>query len=399
MTLRQYLRAKKILVCCGSGGVGKTTIAASLALAAAADGLKVIVLTIDPAKRLANALGLSALGNEARHVPAEKLAEAGLTVSGSLWAMMLDTKRTFDALVERYAPSPEVAERVLQNELYRNLSSSLAGSHEYMAMEKLYELYLEGEYDLIVLDTPPTRHALDFLDAPKRMTDFLDGSILQWFLKPYFGVAGRGIRAMQRGTRLFLTTLEKVTGLTVLKVVSDFFLSFEGMYEGFKTRAAKVSRILRSRDVLFLLVTSPEDLTLEESIFFHEKLRQYKMPFGGFIVNKVHPDYLAPRGMKSAYAQWRADGEGREMFQALGDGADEDPALRARGDQLFQNFANFQELAAADAASIGRLEDLCRGRGFVLGIPYFSEDIHDMRGLALMNEHLLGGKFARTAER
>ncbi len=395
MNLRDCLDSKRIVVCCGSGGVGKTTTAASLALAAADQGLNALVLTIDPAKRLANSLGLSELGNEARQVPRDKCAQAGLEMRGTLWAMMLDTKRTFDDLVGRHAPSPEIADRILGNLLYQNISNALAGSQEYMAMEKLYELHLEGEYDLIVLDTPPTRHALDFLDAPTRMTEFLDGSILQWFLKPYFGVAGAGLRVMQRGTRTVLSALEKVTGLTVLKIVSEFFLGFEGMYDGFKERAAKVSRILRSKATVFLLVTSPEDLTLEESIFFYDKLKDYRMPFGGFIVNKVHENYLSRRGMKSAYTRWRRDGEGMAALAALGRSATEGAAFDRLGAQLAETFDNFQQLADADRQAVERLRAYCRKSEFVLPIPYFAQDIYDIQGLTLMNEHLLGAEGIR----
>lgn len=398
MTLRELLLDKKIVVCCGSGGVGKTTTAAALAVAAAVEGRKVIVLTIDPARRLANAMGLSELGNEARRVPADKLAEAGVEPAGELWAMMLDTKRTFDELVEKYAPSDEIAGRILDNLLYQNISNTLAGSHEYMAMEKLHELYLEDEYDLIILDTPPTRHALDFLDAPKRMTDFLDGSVLQWFVKPYFGVAGMGLRVMQRGTQTVLKSLERITGMTVLKAVSDFFQAFEGMYEGFKERAAAVYRILRGKHTTFLLVTSPEDLTLEESIFFHGKLRQYKMPFGGFVVNKVHPDFLAKRGMKTAYRRWREEERGGALAAGLGASSEEAEAFRGLMGTLQDTFENFQALAASDAHSVTRLEELAGTRAFVLPIPYFREDIYDIRGLALMNAHLLGGKHAKLVE-
>lgn len=390
MSLQEYLHSRRIIVCCGSGGVGKTTTAASLALEAARQGLNVLVLTIDPAKRLANSLGLSGLGNKARQVPSAKFAEAGVAVEGTLWAMMLDTKRTFDELVETYASSPEVAERILNNALYQNISGALAGSQEYMAMEKLYELYRSGEYDLIVLDTPPTRHALDFLDAPKRMTAFLDGSILQWFIKPYFGAASRGLKAMERGTRMVLNGLEKVTGLRVLKIVSEFFLSFEGMYDGFKERAAKVSKILRSKATVFVLVSSPEDLTLDEAIFFHEKLRDYQMPFGGFIVNKLHQDYLSQPGLKSAYRQWCRADSGVEWMAAQGMSAPESEAFAKLSGQLTETFENFQALAEADRVGVERLHALCRRDEFVLTVPYFAQDIHDIHGLTVMNGHLFG---------
>ena len=245
MSVAPLIERKEIVICAGAGGVGKTTTAAAIALGMAERGLKVAVLTIDPARRLADSLGLPELGNEERQVEIDG--------SGELWAMMLDPKRTFDDLIEKHAPDERTRDAVLSNRIYQELSNAVAGSQEYMAMEKLYELHQEERYDLLVLDTPPSRNALDFLEAPERLSRFVDSRSLQLFLRP-----GRlGLKVFGRGTGMLFSALQKVTGVDLLQDLSEFFASFGDMAEGFRERAARTSELLADRRTTFLLVTSP----------------------------------------------------------------------------------------------------------------------------------------------
>jgi TRC40/GET3/ArsA family transport-energizing ATPase len=387
--LDELLNRRQIIICCGSGGVGKTTAAAAIALHAAINGHKALVLTIDPAKRLANSLGLPELGNEERKIPSHKLAEAGIKPKGQLYAMMLDTKRTFDELISKFSLNEEAKEKILNNQLYKTISDTFVGSQEYMAMEKLYEIYTENRYDLIVLDTPPTRHALDFLDAPKRMTDFLDGRILKWFLKPYFSAGRVGFRMFQKGAGLVLRTLEKVTGITALKVVSDFFTAFEGMYDGFKERAEAVYELLHDRTTGFLLVTSPEDLTIEEAIYFHDKLIEYEMPFCGLIINKVYLDLSADGGaMQSWENEKNVRAAARRIGAALATNAREKKAMEAVAVSLAENLENFRGLAEIDAQNVRSLTESIEPGTIVRSVPFFDTDVHDIGGLMRINKYL-----------
>ena len=240
-TLERALATKRILVACGSGGVGKTTTAAALALRAARSGRRVLVCTIDPSRRLATSLGLNQLSGKPRAIELSRLAPPPAR-GGALWAMVLDVKSTFDALVARHTPDAAARERILGNRFYRHISAALAGSHEYMAMEKLLELSADERWDLVVLDTPPTRHALDFLEAPDRLVDFLDTSVLRWFLRPYF-VAGRlTLKVATRTGAIAFRLADRFLGLQFLQDLSEFFLAFESMYDGFKERASEGAR-------------------------------------------------------------------------------------------------------------------------------------------------------------
>lgn len=280
----------RIVVCTGSGGVGKTTISAAIGLAAAQRGINTIVVTIDPAKRLANALGLRQLSNTPSRIPDDLFTEAGMEPA-PLDAMMLDTKTTFDELVHRYATDQRKAERIINNRFYQAISGALSGTHEYMAMEKLYELDSESAYDLIVIDTPPTRNALDFLEAPKRLTSFLEDRLLRWFLLPAIG-GGKGIlRAVNFAAVTFLKVVQRVIGTQVLKDTAEFFANFEGMYEGFKERAQAVFELLREETTAFVVVTAPTAHSVDEALFFASTLNDYRLPFKGLIVNRIHPTF------------------------------------------------------------------------------------------------------------
>ncbi len=359
------LAGKRVIVCAGSGGVGKTTTAAAIAAALAARGQRTIVLTIDPARRLADALGLPELGNEEHRVDPERLREAGLAGDGELWAMTLDAKQTFDELIERTAPDAETRDAVLANPIYRQLSNAVAGSQEYMAMEKLYELHESGRYDVLVLDTPPTRNALDFLDAPGRLARFIDSRSLQVFRasgRAGLGLVGRGVASM-------LSVLEKATGVELLRDLAEFFNAFGGMAEGFRDRARHVEALLRDEATTFLLVTSPRAAAIADASHFHAKLAESEMPFGALIVNRV-------REPVSARA---SDTElDRELTALLGE-----PLAR----KVLHDVKDRNLLAERDVRNTERMRAELTG-GELLTVPELSGDVHDLGGLSAVAAQL-----------
>ena len=270
----------RVVICCGSGGVGKTTISAALAIKWAVEGKKVAVLTIDPARRLADSLGIGALGNTARPVSLEALSPAE---GGSLDAMMLDPKATFDDLVRRYSPNEVTAERILANRYYQFASSKLGGSQEYMAMEKLLELWMFGPYDIIVLDTPPTRHALDFLTAPDRIAQLMDQGVLRWLVMP---ATQGGWRAIELGSEAVARVLKRLLGRGTVGEIAEFFENFRDLWEDFRVRSLRVHAQLRDPATRFVLVTSPAPSARAEALFFLQILQQRGLPFGGFVINR-----------------------------------------------------------------------------------------------------------------
>jgi anion-transporting ArsA/GET3 family ATPase len=368
----ELLADKRVVICGGSGGVGKTTISAAIAMGMAAEGRKVAVVTIDPAKRLANSLGLDELGNEPRLVDPALFAEAGVDMKGELWAMMLDAKRTFDEVIERLAPDEKTRDEILENRIYQELSNAVAGSQEYTAMSKLYDLDRDHDFDLLVLDTPPSRNALDFLDAPDRLTQFLEGRALQVFLRP----TGIATRIVGRGTGVVFSVLKRVTGVDLLQDLSVFFRSLGGLIDGFKERAKQVNALLGDPETVFLLVTSPEREPIDEAIFFWRKLKAARMPFGGVIVNRVHHDE-AP------------DADSEEVAAALED--ELGPKLAGK---VAENIRDYQVLARRDRDNIERLAGKLDDRRLVL-LPHLDEDVHDAAGLARINRFL----FASESER
>jgi anion-transporting ArsA/GET3 family ATPase len=393
-TLDRLVREKRMLVCCGSGGVGKTTVAAAIALAAARRGRRAVVCTIDPAKRLANSLGIGELGNDVKEVAAQKLAEGGVALpsGGALFAMMLDVKRTFDKLIERYAPDPATAANIQKNHFYQKISSQLAGSQEYMAMEKLYELHQEGRYDLIVLDTPPTKHALDFLRAPKRLTDFLDGSVLKWFVMPYFKAGRFGFNIAGKIAKKAIEWADEMFGMAFLKELNEFFQAFDGLYAGFRERAERVNELMRRADLnAFLLVTSPTRETVAEAQYFDEQLRAFGMPVGGLVANRVHSLFGGAGSRAGALGAALASEEaaGRLLQEVRARFAAE-PALARALEKAIENFCEFETLADADRAHLEPLAQAMAAAGlFVRRIPAFERDVYDVAGLARLDEWLL----------
>lgn len=369
MELGERLAGKRVVIVAGSGGVGKTTTSAALAMGLAARGQRVAVVTIDPAKRLATSLGLEVLDNEPRLVDPSRFAGHGVEMQGELWAMMLDAKRTFDDLIERLSPDAKTRDEVLSNRIYQELSGAVAGSQEFTAIAKLYELDREGGFDVLVLDTPPSRNALDFLDAPDRLTGFLEGRALRVFLTP----GGLAAKVMGRGTSVVFGVLGRVTGVDLLNDLSTFFRALGGLLDGFRERARGVKKLLADPGTTFLIVTSPEREPVEEAIFFRGKLREAGMPFGGLIVNRVHtlPEGLEPGG---------ADEIATELADALGDKLAGKVAATVQDAEL---------LAERDAAAIARLGREVDDPDPVV-IPELDDDVHDVDGLALVHTHLSG---------
>jgi anion-transporting ArsA/GET3 family ATPase len=298
--LHELLQGRKVVACVGSGGVGKTTSAAALALRFAVEGKRALVLTIDPARRLANSLGLQTLGNRETRIDLAPLAERGTAARGELHAMMLDLKLTWDELVRRDAPSPQRARDILDNKLYQTLSTAMAGSLEYMAMEKVAELASSGRYDVVVLDTPPTANALDFLHAPDRILDVLDNDAMRILLGPMLKAGRVGLKLFALPSSLILKTLSRFTGADFLRDLATFMIAFDGMFDGFKVRAGQVKRLLAGHDSAFVLVTSPSPLTIDEALFFHRALEHDGIATAAVVVNRVQRDPRRFGGPESA---------------------------------------------------------------------------------------------------
>jgi anion-transporting ArsA/GET3 family ATPase len=375
--LRELVERGSIVVCCGTGGVGKTTVSAVLAVEGARRGRNAVVVTIDPAKRLANTLGLDSLSNTAHEID-RKLWDPGGTTpeSGRLAALMLDTKSTFDGLVTRYSADPDQAERILENRFYRSISSALSGTQEYMAMEKLYELHEEGGYDLIVVDTPPTRHALDFLDAPRRLTRLLDNRIFRLLMLPTrasLRIAGRAVQA-------FLRTVSRVVGAEAINDVVAFFRAFEGMEEGFRDRAAHVLDLLSDGSTRFVLVTSPRRDAVDEAQFFATKLAESDMPVDALIVNRVHPRFgdEQPEGLRARAMTLAAGG---------GDAGSDRAGATTRLAALYSNLADFQEISDRERRQFEGVRDRIE-HATVAYVPFLARDVYDFDALSEVGGYL-----------
>jgi anion-transporting ArsA/GET3 family ATPase len=363
--LLKRLKGKRVCICLGSGGVGKTTTSAALALGLAARGQKVAVVTIDPAARLASALGLERLSGEPRLIEPSLLAEHGVDCKGELWAMMLDSKGTFDEIVARLAPSEREREQILANPIYRELSSAVAGSQELSAMAKLYELRHERDFDVIVLDTPPSRNAVDFLETPTRLLGFLEGRALKVFLSP----GGLAARVFGRSTGIVFAIFARVTGVDMLSDLSTFFRSLSGILDGFGDVTKGVAELLRDPTTTFLVVTSPEPEPAREAEFLAERLAERAMLRGGLIVNRVHFDGLGDSSVEQVQALLAPD---------LGE------RLARR---VASNLADFDVLVQRDRGTVARLSRELAERDPIL-VPHLDEDVRDVAGLARLAEHL-----------
>jgi anion-transporting ArsA/GET3 family ATPase len=377
-SLEQLLAAKEIAISCGSGGVGKTTTAAAAAaMGATRQGGKVLVLTVDPARRLANALGLEGIGNVETQVPVEAFADAGVTPRGELWAAMLDTKQSWDNLVMRHAPDERTAHKILENPMYQNVSGRFVQSHEYIAMERLYEIHCEGKYDLIVVDTPPTRNAIDFLEAPERMAEFFSSRFLRLLTAPSRN------RLMSIATKPFYSVADRILGTKFLEDISEFFLLFQTMYAGFVERARAVTRLLHDRRTTFIVVSTLEAAPLHEAEFFIRELREREFHLGAVVLNKVLPSYLLDEEAADAAAimSVRADDLAKRLEPLVGP-----PAQVARVlDEVADNFLRFQVVAQREKE---QREELGVTPEVVATVPYFETDIYDLAGLLRLGEKI-----------
>lgn len=365
------LNDKKLILVCGSGGVGKTTLAATLGLKATLCGKKVIVLTIDPAKRLASSLGLLSLSGEPMSISPVLLEKVTGQADLHMEAMMLDTKQTFDQLVIKYAPTKETEKKILNNKIYRHLSAMISGSQEYMAMEKLYEIVEKEKYDLVVIDTPPTIHALDFLEAPQRMINALSHSMIHLLLKPALFVGKSSLKFVERGSQLVFKVFDRITGFAILQDISEMLISFQTLLGGFVNRAEEVKKILQREDTAFVMVAACEEKSVEEAEIFSRKLLELKLPLAGLILNRVCPSYHV------ATAQEKKD------LSALSDTVGKKTA-----EKMMEIFVKYQKTASRDGAYAKKLELLLDANQFLMKLPLFQSDIHDLKGLFELSAHL-----------
>lgn len=377
-SLAPLLDTHRVILCVGSGGVGKTTTTAALGLAAATRGRRVLCLTIDPARRLAQSLGLEQLRADAQVVGRDRFAQAHLDVPGELTVMMLDTKRTFDQIVDRYAASPEARDRILNNRMYQYVSTALSGTREYMAMEKLYEVKNDPRFDIIILDTPPTSHALDFLDAPERLIDALDSSAMRWFVKAFQSTGKLSFNVLARSAAMALRGLGRITGRGFLEEVAEFVSELHHLFGGFTERAREVQAALRGEDVAYVLVTSPSPMAIREVVYFAERLASLHLPSDAFVINRVH---VAPGAtydvdeIARAIAHW-----GIEL--------DEDAPIRLRSavrDEAVQAALDAHHLTILDRALDGGAASAMRIR-----VPAFPYDVHDLASLDEVAKILMG---------
>jgi len=378
--IEQLLSAKEIVVACGPGGVGKTTTSAALAATAAVRlGGRVLVLTVDPARRLADALGVGGIGNVARRVPDEEFAVAGIKPKGELWAAMLDMSESWDALVRTYAPDAVTANHILANPLYRNITRRFAQGHDYIAMERLYELHEEGKYDLLVVDTPPSLNALDLLDAPGRMADFFSSRLLRWLIVPYRS------RLVNLASRPFYQIADRILGSQFLEDLASFFILFQTMRDGFVARAEAVNRLLRDVRTTFVVVTTLEAVPAVDAGRLVESLRERHLHLGLLVCNKVLPSSFSnPLVGRTAESLGQHAGE---LAELLAGGWPVDPTTSSRPtadmiarvlDEVARSFANFRLVATREAEL---LRELSAAHEVTATVPYHPGHVTDLRGL------------------
>ncbi|MBP7929451.1 MAG: ArsA family ATPase [Acidimicrobiia bacterium] len=381
-TLDRLITTKEIMIFCGSGGVGKTSIAAATGLGAACKTrAKVLVLTIDPARRLADALGIPGIGNDAVRVAPEVLESAGLAPKGELWVAMLDTKQSWDALIKRHAPDPQTAERILKNPMYHNITSRFVQSHDYIAMERLHELHAAGDYDLIVLDTPPTRHAIDFLEAPERMAEFFGGRLLRLLTAPYRVGGKRTSRLLNVASRPFYQVADRVLGSQLLEDVAEFLLNFQTMYDGFVKRADSVAALLHDRRTSFTVVSTLEPAPLAEAEYFADALRERHFDYSAIVMNKALPDMMRDPLAAAVAQEWhKAPEEPAAVLHDAGLLSDVDSGRLARVlNAAGEAFLNYQVVASRESDLAANLRD---APDIVVTVPLLASDVHDLTGLA-----------------
>jgi anion-transporting ArsA/GET3 family ATPase len=376
----ETLLTRRVIACVGAGGVGKTTLAAAIGLGAARRGRRALVLTIDPAKRLADALGVGALGSEPQAIPRELLTGLGVPAAGELHAMMLDMKRTFDELVTRFAPDDAARERILANRIYQHVSDALAGSAEYSAMEKVYEMSARPEFDLVVLDTPPSAHALDFLEAPERLLGMLDSRLVQLLLHPAMSAGRLGLRLFQRGAHQAFVLIERITGFGFLEDVSEFLLAFEGMSEGFRRRAEAVRRLLFGPDTAFVLAAAASGESVAHARDLLARLESHGANVVGVVANRIRawPDGAPPLPRPEEREAWRED-----LTRAFAAQNGEAFPARLAATAALAVLDGYAAAVSRDGEATAPLLAAASLRGcFVRRIPELPRDVHDLAGLA-----------------
>ena len=381
--LDNLLASREMVLVAGSGGVGKTTIAAALGIAAASRHRgRTLVLTVDPARRLATALGLDEFGNAPVRIDPEQFADAGLEVRGELWVAMLDTKAGWDELIVRHAPDAETRDAVLANPLYQNITSRFVHSHEYLAMEQLHDLHATGDFDLVIVDTPPSRNALSILDAPSRMVEFFGSRLLRWLTVPYRS------RLFTVASKPFYQVADRVLGSRFLQDIADFFVLFQAMERGFVRRAREVEALLADPRTAFVVVTTLETAPSHEARFLARSLLERGMSLGAVIANRVLPESLAePSAADSAEAlAGQADGP---LADAVAEqlGAPRSQVVSV----LTQVAAGFDDVALVAARESDRRAELAALAPTLLSVPWMSGDIHDLAGLGELAMHLREG--------
>ena len=381
--IADLLASKEMVIVCGSGGVGKTTIAASLAAEAAVHvGGRVLVLTVDPARRLANALGLKVFGNTESQIPPEAFRNAGVKPRGELWAAMLDTKAGWDELIYRHAPDAKLRDTVLANPLYQNITGRFVQSHDYIAMERLHEIHATGLYDLVIIDTPPSRNALDILDAPGRMMDFFGSRLLRWLTVPYRS------RLFTVASKPFYQVADRVLGSRFLQDIAEFFVLFQTMEKGFIERAKEVEGLLSDPRTSFLVVSTLEAAPAHEAAFLATALRDRQLPLGGIVINRSMPSVLREPAVDKAAIQLRTAVQSGALADELGVALSADPAVvRAVLSEIADRFHDIAMVAAREAERRSELERLAP---FTVTAPSLGHDINDLGGLLELGDHLWG---------
>ena len=374
MDLNAWLGETRLVVCVGSGGVGKTTTAATIALWGAIHGRKALVLTIDPARRLANSLGLKQIGNEETRIDLSSIPHA----TGELWAMMLDSRGTFDALIARVSPDEATRQRILGNHVYRHMADTFAGSQDYMATERLYDVALAGRYDLLVLDTPPVKNALDFLESPGRLVNFLDERVLKWFLAPNLGQKSLSQRLMMGTSTVVYYLLGQVFGNDFLDDLSQFFLDFQGLYAGFVARHEAVMALFHDRSTQFVTISAPTESAVDVAEFFQQELAARSLPRGGVVVNQVH----------------RCEGTTHDAAALLGEKARgvasdlPEPVVNAVLARLGMAHKRLRDLTVAEGALMEKLRRSARRGGFYQEVPRLDGEVHDLTSLYEVGRNL-----------
>jgi anion-transporting ArsA/GET3 family ATPase len=382
-SLADLLAAKEMVVICGSGGTGKTTVAAALGAQAAVNiGGRVLVLTVDPARRLATALGLGSFGNTAVQVAPEAFADAGVECRGELWVAMLDTKAGWDELIRRHAPDAALREQVLANPLYRNITGRFVNSHDYIAMEQLHDLHASGDYDLVIIDTPPSRNALDLLDAPGRMKEFFGSRLLKWLTVPYRS------RFFTMASKPFYQVADRVLGSRFLQDIAEFFILFQTMEAGFVSRAAQVERLLTDDRTTFIVVSTLEAAPAREARFLADELHRRRMPLGAIVLNRTLPSAVRQPAVVKSSAALRDVAADAAQVRELAKAAAAKPAEVKR--VLGEVADRFRDITVVAGREAERRAELATAAPVTAVVPTMPTDVHDLGTLLTLGTHLLG---------